>query len=242
MQLAEHHVFSKLRQIHFNCWLKSCHSRADFRRGCVRLHYILLSRHFKRFVDGIKIIRLLEVERRSAWLACTYTRITRALHKWNNFTRIAITMHVRTGRLLNKHSMRMMGSCLRIWLSFTARSLQFRSVTRILGRMISSYRLQKVMRSWIEICRSSNLVAAHISSLGRYKNLIKSWLGWASLSVANRAHRFQLSQADMFFRSWAFRRAILQFKVIFRHTRSIGLQIGAMLKRRRKKMLRCTRS
>jgi hypothetical protein len=239
MQLAEHHVFSNLSQKYFNCWLKSCHSRADFRRGCVRLHYILLSRYFKRFVDGIKIVRLLEVERRSAWLACTYTRITRALHKWNNFTRIAITMHVRTGRLLNKHSMRLMCSCLRIWLSFTARSLQFRSVAHILGRMISSYRLQKVMRSWIEICRSTNLVTAHISSLGRYKNLIKSWLGWASLAVANRAHRFQLSQADMFFRSWAFRRAILRFKVISRQTRSICQQIGAMLKRRQKKMLRC---
>ena len=238
MQAAEHHEFSKLTRKFVNCWRTSCQSRAHFRRGCVRLHSVLLSRHFKRFVDGIKIIRLLEVERRSAWLACTYTRITRALHRWNDFTRIAITMHVRTGRLLNKHCMRLMGACINIWSLFTARSLQFRSVAHILGRMISSYRLQIAMRSWIEVCRSAKLVTAHISNLGRYKNLIKSWIGWASLSVANRAHRFQLSQADMFFRSWAFRRAILRFKAIFIRTKSISQKLRAMVKRRHKKMLR----
>jgi hypothetical protein len=238
LQSAVHHDFLKLTRKFLNCWKVSCQSRAIFRRGCVRLHYSLLARYFKRFVGGIKVVRLLEVERRSAWLACTYTRITRALHKWNDFTRIAITTHVRTGRLLNKSSGRLMDACLRSWVSFTARSLRFRSASSILDQMIASHRLQCGMKSWIESCRSVKLVAVHMSNLGRYKNLIRSWLGWGSLAVANRAHRFQLSQADMFFRSWAFRRAILRFKTIFGHSRRIGQKMDAMTKRRQKKTLR----
>lgn len=239
MHLAEHHAFSTLLHKFLNCWKQSCQSRGNFRRGCVRLHYILLSRHFKRFVDGVKIMRLLEVERRSAWLACTYTRITRALHKWNDFTRAAITMDVRTGRLLNKLSLRSMGVCLRIWMSFTARSLQFRSVARALGRVVASHRLRSAMHSWIETCASSKLVAVHMSDLGRYKKLIKSWIGWGSLAVANRAHRVQISQADMFFRSWAFRRSVLKFKAVSLQLRNAGQKLDAMVRRRHKKILRC---
>jgi hypothetical protein len=238
LQSAVRHAFSKSTRKYFNCWLGSCQSRANFRRGSVRLHYIALARHFKRFVDGIKIARLLEVERRSAWLACTYTRITRALHKWNDFTRIAITTHVRVGRLLNKQSVHLATACMRIWSAYTARSLRFQSASRILGCMITTHRLQTAMHAWIENCRSIQLVALHMSNLGRYKNLIKSWLGWSSLAVANRAGRFQLSQADMFFRSWAFRRAILHFKDVFLHTKSIVQKLQSMSKRRQKKTLR----
>ena len=238
LQLAVHHSFSKFARKFFSFWQSNCQSRANFRRGCVRLHYILLARYFRRFVGGIKILRLLEVERRSAWLACTYTRITRALHKWNEFTRLAITTHVRTGRLLNKQSLRLMGACMRIWTFFTSRSLQFQSISRILSRIIVRHRLRCAVHSWIEKCRSIKVVAVHMTNLGRYKNLIKSWLGWSSLAVANRSQRFQVSQADMFFRSWAFRRAVFRFKILFRRTRSIGHQLDAMTKRRHKKMLR----
>jgi hypothetical protein len=238
LQLAVHHSFSKLTRKFFNFWQTNCQSRANFRRGCVRLHYFLLARFFKRFVDGIKIWRLLEVERRSAWLACTYTRITRALHKWNDFTRVAITMHVRTGRLLNKQNLSLMGACMRIWSFFTVRSLQFQAISQILGRVVTSHRLLRAMHSWIGECRSVKLVAIHMTNLGRYKNLIKSWLGWSSLAVSHRAHRFQVGQADMFFRSWAFRRSVLRFKILFRQTKSICHQLDAMMKRRHKKILR----
>jgi hypothetical protein len=238
-QLAVRHDFLKLTQKFMTCWKCSCNSRANFRRGCVRLHYSLVARYFNRFVSGIKITRLLEVERRSAWLACTYTRITRALHKWNDFTRIAITMHVRADRLLNKQNLRLMDACFCCWLSYTSRSLRYCSGSRILGRMISLLRLKFGIQTWIECCRTTKLVAVHMSNLGRYKNLIRSWLGWSSLAVANRAHRLQVSQADMFFRSWSFRRGILRFKMIFRQIRRISQKLDAMTTRRCKKTLRC---
>jgi hypothetical protein len=78
-----------------------------------------------------------------------------------------------------------------------------------------------------------------MSDLGRYKKLIKSWIGWGSLAVANRAHRVQISQADMFFRSWAFRRSVLKFKAVSLQLRNAGQKLDAMVKRRHKKILRC---
>jgi hypothetical protein len=238
LQLAFHHSFSKLTRKYLICWQSSCQSRANFRRFCVRRHYSALARHFKRFLDGIKVFRLLEIERRSAWLACTYTRITRALRKWNDFTRIAITMHVRCGRLLNKQCLRLMHTSVRAWLAFTLRSLQYRSASNTLSRILAAFYLRKAMNAWLGACRTAKLAAVHMSNLGRYKALIGSWLGWASLAVANRERRFQMGQADMFFRSSALRRAVLRFKIISRHTTSIIQMMQAMAKRRQKKILR----